>query len=111
MQQSYSTAASSVNLYSALDKIKAVFDSIPNDEADISVYGKCFLISQQQGQGLQWNELPKTLAKLNLLVLSAEKLELHSLKKVCTYMLTIIIVIIIFFYTVAFNGRISKQGF
>lgn len=82
LQQSYSTAASSVNLHSALDKIKAVFDNVPSDEADISVYGECYLISQQQGHGLQWNKLPKTVAKLNLLVLSAEKLELHSLKKV-----------------------------
>ncbi len=67
----------------ALDRVNSLLNNASSsDEGDIGVYGKCYLLSVQPGQGLQWNELPKNLAKPNLLKISEGKLEMDFVRKV-----------------------------
>lgn len=83
IQQSYSTVISrKMNPTAALDKVKAFLNNTPtNSELDIGIYGeKCYFISVQHG--LQWNELPKSLAKPILLRISLEKLQTSFMKNV-----------------------------
>lgn len=88
VQQSYSGAILSrkMQLTTALDRVRAVLNNSPHNimDFDLGIYGKCYLVSVQQGQGLQWNELPKDLAKPNLLRISADRLEIDFIKKVYT---------------------------
>lgn len=84
MQQSYSGTVfkSELQPTAAVEIIKALLKQAPISETEISLYGECYYISLEPGKGLQWNKLPKSLAKPNLKV-SAEKIDVNFVKKVC----------------------------
>lgn len=64
----------------ALENIKAVFNN--SAEADISLYGECYLISTEEGTGLQWNKFSKNVLKPILQVVPTEKIGRRFIKKV-----------------------------
>ena len=64
----------------ALESIKTIFNN--SADADISLYGECYLISTEEGAGLQWNKFSKNVLKPILQVVSSEKMERGFMKKV-----------------------------
>ena len=82
LQQSYSRSLSSHHLQSdALASIKTILHSSAA-EADISLYGECYLISTEEGAGLQWNKFSKSILKPILLAVPPEKLGKDFMRKV-----------------------------
>lgn len=79
----------------ALDRIKTVLNNAPSSlEFDIGVYGqKCYLMSFQV-HGLQWIELPKNMAKPNLLRITVEKLQMDFMKKVSQRIYTLCYIVV-----------------
>ena len=98
-----------MNPTAAFDKVKAVMNNVPSSlEPDVGVYGRCYLMSVQQGQGLQWNELPKNLAKPYILGISAEGFDINFMKKVTVNNSLFLLVCIILL--LACDGRLSCQS-
>lgn len=83
-QQSYSGTITSQDLQptTAIEMVRAVVNNAPNIEPEVGVCGKYYLMSLHPGKGLQWNELPKNIAKPSLMTISVGQLEIDFTKKV-----------------------------
>ena len=67
----------------ALERIKTLFDNVTSTEPDVcAVYGECYILSTEEGKGVTWSNLPKTIVQQLLHKIPEEKLTLKSPRKV-----------------------------